>query len=80
MNNSILEASHSGSLAHHSHLQGRNSGGPDGRTEHQARLSFLMESAAYLGLELGRDELVRRFLSQPAGSRPMAEPSPPALA
>ncbi|MGB5474611.1 MAG: hypothetical protein WBQ78_14200 [Gammaproteobacteria bacterium] len=69
MDNSHLDTSHRGTLAYMAPAQGTHSGGPAYRPERQARIRFLMESAAYLGLKVGRDELVRRFMWQPAGNR-----------
>ena len=72
MKNSMLETSHSEIPARRPVLHGGDSSTMADRTGFQARLRFLRESAAYLDLELGRDELVRRFLRQPAGSLLMA--------
>ncbi|HUT40957.1 MAG TPA: hypothetical protein VM011_06395 [Gammaproteobacteria bacterium] len=72
MNNSHLDDSRRGTLAYMAPAQGTHSGGPayrPERPERQARIRFLMESAAYLDLKVGRDELIRRFMWQPAGNR-----------
>ncbi len=69
MNNSLLETSLGGTPARTAPLHGTRTGSPADRPARLARVRFLTESAAYLGLAPGRDELVRRFLRQTAGKR-----------